>query len=351
MKKQILIVTCEFDPHADALVGLLQSLGHQPIRLHTADIPSDVAIDVRLHQKEQAYQLITPHCTVDLNQVRSIWWRRPAKPVLPEHLSEDEKIFAQLELKTTLQGIWDNLDCYWMSKPANIRRATHKTGQLKRAADLGFAIPRTMITTDPESVRAFYDLCEGNVVYKVLSDPTLGFAGRADELMARCRVDQGPGQEPIIDWSRVKAKITYTTRVEPDHLKLLDTIRYAPCQFQEYVPKEYELRVTVIGDELFTAEIHSQDHAATQLDWRHYEASIPYRLGKLPPKIEEACMTLTKGYGLNYGAIDLILTPDGRYVFLEINPNGQWLWVQQLVPELKMKEALATQLIQGSASV
>jgi len=348
MKKPILIVTCEFDPHADVLIDLLQSMGHQPIRLHTADIPSNIAIDIRFDQKGQEYQLITPYYTVDLNDIRSIWWRRPAKPVLPEYLSEDEEIFARLELKTTLLGLWDNLDCYWMSKPANISRATHKTGQLKRAANLGFDIPQTMITTDPESVQEFYDLCEGNVVYKVLSDPSLGFAGRANELMARCRVDQGPGKEPIIDWSRVKAKITYTTKVEPDHLQMLDTVRYAPCQFQEYISKQHELRVTVIGDELFTAEIHSQDHASTQLDWRHYEATIPYHLGKLPPKVEEACMALTKGYGLNYGAIDLILTPDGRYVFLEINPNGQWLWVQQLVPELKMKEALASQLIRGS---
>jgi len=350
MKKQILIITCEYDPHTDVLIGLLQSLGHHPIRLHTANIPTNIAIDMRLHQKEQEYLLITPHNIVDLNDVRSIWWRRPAKFILPDHLSEDEKVFAHLELNTTLQGVWDNLDCYWMSKPANIRRATHKTGQLKRAADLGFDTPRTMITTDPESVQEFYDLCEGNVVYKVLSDPTLGFAGRADELMVRCRVDQGPGKDPIIDWSRVKAQITYTTKVEPEHLRTLDTIRYAPCQFQEYVPKQYELRVTIIGDELFTAEIHSQAQATTQLDWRHYETSIPYRLGKLPPEIGEACMTLTREYGLNYGAIDLILTPDGRYVFLEINPNGQWLWVQQLVPELKMKEALAAQLIRGNAS-
>lgn len=349
MKKEILIVTCEFDPHADVLVNLLSSQGHQPVRLHTADIPSHIAIDIHFHRNGQEYILLTSRGPINLNDVRSVWWRRPAKPMLPEHLNEDEKVFARLELQTTLQGMWDSLDCYWMSKPANIHRATHKTDQLKRATDLGFDIPQTLITTDPESVQAFYDSCDGNIVYKVLSDPTLGFAGRADELMARCRVDQGPGKEPIIDWSRVKAKITYTTRVEPAHLQMLDSIRYAPCQFQEYIPKEYELRVTIIGNELFTAEIHSQNHAATQLDWRHYEAAIPYKPGKLPSKVEEACMALVKGYGLNYGAIDLILTPDGRYVFLEINPNGQWLWVEELVPELRMKEALAAQLIQGGA--
>lgn len=347
MKNNILIVTCEYDPHTDVLIHYLQEQGQHPVRLHTADMPSKIGLDFHYQDNERCYQLMTPHGVINLNDVRSVWWRRPAKYVLPDHLSEDEKVFARLELGVTLQGMWDSLDCYWMSKPTAIRQASYKPGQLKRAADLGFDIPRTVITTNPNTVREFYDVCDGNIIYKVLSDPTLGFAGRADEMMARCRVDQGPGKDPIIDWSLVKASITYTTQVTENDLAMLNTIQYAPCQFQEYIPKQYELRVTVIGDEIFTAEIHSQQHAATQLDWRHYDVHIPYAAGKLPPAVAEACMALTKGYGLNFGTIDLIYTPDGRFVFLEINPNGQWLWVQQLVPELKMKEALAAQLIQG----
>jgi hypothetical protein len=351
MKEHILIVTCEYDPHADALVRLLSAQGHQPTRIHTADIPCKTGISVCFQGNEYQCCLETTRGQVDLTLVRSVWWRRPAQYMLPDQLTKEEKHFARLELDVTLQGMWDSLECYWMSKPANIRQATCKPGQLRRASKLGLDIPKTLITTDPEEAREFYKACDGNIVYKVLSDPTLGFAGRANELMAQCRVDQGPGKDPIIDWTRVKARITYTTRVEPAHLAMLDTIRYAPCQFQENVPKQYELRVTIIGDDIFVAEIHSQQHASTRLDWRHYDAQIPYRKGRLPPQVEDACMALTKGYGLNYGAIDLILTPEGRYIFLEINPNGQWLWVEQLIPELKMKEALAAQLVRGGGTL
>ena len=128
---------------------------------------------------------------------------------------------------------------------------------------------------------------------------------------------------------------------------MLDTVRMVPCQFQELVPKCLELRVTVIGEELFTCEIHSQAHERTVLDWRHYDVSIPYKKGSLPGEIAEKCLTLTKSYGLNFSAIDLIVRPDGEYVFLEINPNGQWLFIQQQIPEMKMVEAMAALLIQG----
>jgi glutathione synthase/RimK-type ligase-like ATP-grasp enzyme len=117
--------------------------------------------------------------------------------------------------------------------------------------------------------------------------------------------------------------------------------------FQECVPKRSELRVTIIGDDIFVAELLSQDHARTQYDWRHYDVQTPMRAATLPAEMVDRCFALVRGYGLNFGALDFILTPDDRYVFLEINPNGQWMWVQDKVPELRMKEAMAACLIRA----
>lgn len=346
--RTILIVTQEYDPHADCMVQVLQDMGHIPLRLHTADIPQQIMISFHFREGTLGGAFSTNGRQLRLEEIDAVWWRRPARYKLPDTLSEDEKIFARLELQYSLHGIWDAMDCYWMSRPHNIRLASYKPGQLRRAATLGFSVPRTLITTDPEQVRAFYEACNHQIIYKVLSDPMLGFAGRADEIAARCRVEGGPGQAPYIDWSRIQARTAYTTLVGREQLAMLDTVRFAPCQFQEYVAKQLELRVMLIGDELFVAEIHSQVHETTRHDWRHYEVEIPYKKGTLPADMAQSCYDLVKSYGLNYGAIDLILTPDGRYVFLEINPNGQWLWVQHLVPELKMKEALAARLIKGN---
>jgi glutathione synthase/RimK-type ligase-like ATP-grasp enzyme len=285
-----------------------------------------------------------------MSTIGAVWWRKPLPYKFPPELSEQACSFARLEWDTTLRGTWDALDCYWMSFPDSIRLASYKPGQLKRAADLGFDVPRTVITTDPAEVRALYERCNGAIVYKVLSDPSLGMSTRLDQILSQCVIGVGPDQQPIVDWSRAQVKMTYTTPVTATQLAMLDAIRLAPCQFQEYIPKRLELRVTVVGDELFTAEIHSQAHERTRIDWRHYDVPIPYRKGSLPVEVAERCLALTRGYDLNFSAIDLILTPDGRYVFLEINPNGQWLWVQQSIPDLKIKEAIAAQLSRGAMS-
>ena len=140
----------------------------------------------------------------------------------------------------------------------------------------------------------------------------------------------------------------YTTLLREQDLALLDSIRLAPGFFQEYIPKRVELRVTVIGDEIFTAELHSQVHEQTRYDWRHYEVEVPMDEHHLPVEIAEHCLALTKAYGLHFSTSDLIVTPEGRYVFLEMNPNGQFLWVQDRVPTLQMREAMAACLIRGS---
>ena len=86
-----------------------------------------------------------------------------------------------------------------------------------------------------------------------------------------------------------------------------------------------------MGERVFAAEIASQSSARTRHDWRHYDVdSTPHTVHQLPPAIERACITLVRSLGLVYGAIDFVLTPDGEYVFLEINPNGQYLWIEHL---------------------
>ena len=328
-KSTILIVTEELDGHADIIILKLREMGYEPIRLHTADIPLKSVMAFTFDSTGWEGEIRAGGRRIDFNDIRSIWWRRPRQHRFPPEIKEEEVAFARAELRDTLNGVWDSLDCYWMSFPHNIRLASYKPGQLKRAARLGFEIPRTLITTDPERAQRFYEECHGKMIYKVLSNPLL----TAESLSKT----PAPSSHYAV----------FTTPITAEHLKGFEAIRLAPCQFQEYIPKRYELRVTVIGEEVFAAEIHSQENQVTSIDWRHYEVEVPYKKGNLPPDVAERCHALTKGYGLNFSAIDLILTPDGRYVFLEINPNGQWFWLEEKVPELKLTAALASCLIRG----
>ncbi len=338
-RNQIVIVTNRDDPHTDDVILLLQELGHEAVRLNTNDIPLSTTMSLAFGDESSVWKgsiaLQTNGRVIDLERVRSIWWRRPAMFGLPLDLSEQERVFANDELDHALHSIWASLDCYWISHPDAIRTARLKGNQLQRAALLGFEVPHTLITTDPEAVHTFYEQCGGQMVFKVMTDPFLGAPKLAQK---------HPGGLPN------KPLLTTTTLITASELALLDSVRLVPCLFQEYIPKRLELRVTVIGDELFAAEIHSQEHEETRIDWRNYSVDIRCRKATLPKEIADRCLALVKSYGLNFSAIDLILTPDGRYVFLESNPNGQFIFIEKLVPELRMTEALASCLIRGANS-
>lgn len=335
-KQQIVIVTEMMDPHADDMIQMLRRMGHAPIRLNTDEVPLNTTMSFQLGSAAWSGQIAIQRNgrTIDVDDVRSIWWRRPGPYALPAELSLQEREFAQEEINQALLGLLSSLDCYWISFPANIRHASHKLNQLKRAAELGFDVPPTIVTTTPDHVRDFYERCRGQMIFKVLTDPSL-----AADKVARLQPHAPP--QPT--------RSTPTTLITAAQLALLDSIQTTPCLFQEYVPKALELRVTVIGDEVFAAEIHSQQDQAAAIDWR-LGSHVRHARATLPDDLAERCLRFVRSYGLSYSAMDFILTPDGRYVFIENNPNGQFMWVEKLVPELEMTAAMAACLLRGANS-
>ncbi len=341
----IVLVTEEVDPHVDDVLLLLREMGHEPTRLHTADIPQHTSLSLRYNGTNWKNTLQTRTGMIPLEEVRSIWWRRPAPIQLPKTLVPEEEAFARSEVTHAVTGMWEMLEhsCYWVSFPANIRKAGHKVSQLQRASGLGLEVPRTLVSNEPESVRAFYEACQGQMIYKTLGspNPSLLLPGSLSIAEQRKYSQEHPNDEHF-------TSVIYTTLIGEQDLAQLETVRLAPGLFQEYIPKRIELRVTIIGDDIFTAELHSQVHEETRHDWRHYEVEVPMYEHQLPVEIAEQCFALTKAYGLHFSTSDLIVTPDGRYVFLEMNPSGQFLWVQERVPILHMREAMAACLIRGS---
>lgn len=332
-RDQIVIVTNQDDIHADGVIRALWGLGGDPVRLNTDEIPQNTTISLAMGERlTGSIELSLNGLVIDPERVRSIWWRRPEPYRLPEGLSVWEYEFAQRELDHAYRGLWSALDCFWMSHPDAIDRAQWKLGQLKRAADLGFELPRTLVTSDPRRALDFHAECGGDVIYKVMTGAFMG----AERLTQR---------HPNVP--EPEAVQTPTTLVGATELAEIDSIRIAPALFQERVPKRVELRVTVVGDELFVAEIDSQAHERTQVDFRVDYDAVAFRPGGLPDDVSARCLALVRGYGLTYSAIDLVLTPDGRYVFLECNPNGQFAFVEELVPELPLTSAVADRLLRG----
>lgn len=326
----IIIVTRIDDPHTDHVLQRLVDHGHEVVRLNTDDIPTNVTVSLMVDGEDHSIgnsgiNILTNGRYIDGDRVGSIWWRRPGPYRLPNDFTVQEQAFALGEIEQAIYGFCFSLDCFWVNHPMQVRKASWKYEQLVTANALGFKVPRTLITQSPERAREFFEICNGNMIFKVLSDPFLG---------APKVVDRFQDSVPVENYK------TLTTKMSQHDLVHLDSITLVPSMFQEYVPKQYEVRAIVVGDEIFAAAIHSQENEGTKIDWRNYDTDIDYTAIELPWDISQKCIDFVQQYGLNFSAFDFIVEPDGNWVFLENNPNGQFLFVEQRVPTLQITDAL-----------
>jgi glutathione synthase/RimK-type ligase-like ATP-grasp enzyme len=172
-----------------------------------------------------------------------------------------------------------------------------KTHNLGAAAACGLRVPRTLVTSSPRAARAFVDAVGvGRVVAKA--------------------------------FSATEACWRETRLVSGGELDLLDTVRYAPVIFQQYVPAEVDLRVTVVGGRVFPAAVHSTE-LDYPVDFRLELDRVRITPATLPAGVRAGLLRLMRRLGLVYGAVDLRRTPAGEHVYLEVNPAGQWLFVEE----------------------
>ena len=333
MNSNILIITNSSDLHADIIVSTLTQKGSTPFRINLDEFPKDFELSFEANQdlwKTTVTHLPTGE-VLDMNLVKSVWTRKAGNFAFlsEDQYSSQEKAFADQEAEHVLNGLLYSLDCYWMNHPLAVRSALWKGEQSVRASKMGFKIPDSLITNRPGSVISFKEKMNKDVVLKTMSTPTLS----AEEVNAD---------------ERVVSQGLQTTILTEDHMENIDSVREIPCYFQAYIDKQFELRVTIIGNHVFAAKIHSQQSEQTRVDFRDYSADILYEPFQLPAEVAERCRKFVHSYDLQYGAMDIIVTPDDEYVFLENNPAGQFWFVEQLVPELKMMDALANCLIEGN---
>ena len=331
MQDQILILTNSHDLHADIVEHKLRDLTARPFRINQDEFPRDYALE--LTYGAQGMSGLIRHLPTGqqlaTSDIGAVWARKPAPYAFRSaDLSAQELVFARTETDHVLFSLLHALDCFWMNHPKAVRGALWKGEQLTRAARMGFVVPPTLIANDPDAVRAFYRANKGKVVIKTLSSASLS----AEEVSAEQR-QQGS---------------LMTTLMTAEHLDAIESVRELPCLFQGYVDKAYELRVTVIGEQVFATRIESQQDPRTAIDYRDFSVEIPYLEATLSDAARQLCRDFVHSYGLAYGAIDLIVTPDHELVFLENNPGGQFLFVEQLVPSLKMTDAVASLLLAES---
>jgi glutathione synthase/RimK-type ligase-like ATP-grasp enzyme len=235
-------------------------------------------------------------------------------------MDEGVATFCREEARAAIIGAVLGRPSKWMSHPQAIWTAEFKPHQLQLASSLRLTIPRTVITNDPERVRsAFREF--GEMIIK----PTRS----------------GHFVKDGADYS------IYTSRILEEHLDDLENARWSPSIYQAHVPKKFDIRVTVVGDRCFSAAIDSPSDPEARVDWRRTtNPQLPHYPHNLPRRLELQLLKLMRTLGLTFGAIDLVETPSGDYVFLEVNPSGQWLWIDDLL-NLGISDAVAEWLSKG----
>ncbi|MFE7359273.1 ATP-grasp ribosomal peptide maturase, partial [Streptomyces sp. NPDC057543] len=256
--------------------------------------------------------LRTPSRIVDLASVRSVYWRRPVWPAFP-HLGPDDARFAAAQVRYGLGGTLYALDGpLWVNHPLRNAAADYKPAQLAVAHRLGLNIPPTLVTNDPDEARSFIG-GHDRVIFKTL----------------RWTPYQRNGV-PVTGWADP------VTASEID-----ESLALVPHLFQAVVDKVADLRVLVVGREVFAVRIGSG-----MLDWRKDYSALSYRAVDLPDRVEKELLAYLDRFGLASGSFDITVDKAGDLWWLELNPNGQWGWLEESTG-LAMSAAFAGLLPQG----
>lgn len=309
----VLVLTQRFDPTADLVIRELNSRRVPVARMDVAEFPESLVMQgwIGPGQSHWCGLLSTDYRAVHLADIRSIWYRRPTRFALHPGMRTGDRGWAEREARAGFGGVLGALRCRWVNHPYRNAVAESKPLQLATATECGLIIPPTFITNDPEAAREFVAAQGDGAIYK----PLRGFPN-------------GAKGEPVA---------LYTSPVTPE--EITEGVARTAHLFQSRIPTAFAVRLIVVGEHQFAARIDTSSEKA-RVDWRADYGSLTYQPVTVPQPVAEGVAQLMASLGIYYGALDFIVDPDGCWHFLEINPNGQWGWIE-LATALPITHAIA----------
>jgi len=319
----ILIITSKRDGHVESVSQHLDAAGIEWIRLNTEDLATNADITITPTNGSGIICLRDSGRTVDLKKVRRVWFRKP-DPVNLSHLTLDEGShdYVEAEFNEILHGVYAMLrHARWINDPFQTRIAHRKLLQLQVADRLGFKTPRTLVTNDAETALRFADEIGGDLAIKSLG---------------ALNVTQDVGGQ-MVQYGIFTRRVSRAELAEFRHL-----VPHLPTQFQEFIEKRYELRITCINKQILACRIEPRPGEITDEDCRFNICSLNHVACECP-ELHDKLHAYLEAFGLNFGCFDIAITKSGEPVFFECNPNGQWLWVENLTG-LPIGKAIAEEL-------
>ncbi len=301
MPSTVLIITNDHDEHADAVTQELTRRDVRVFRFHPEDFPHACNVSIEIHDGRIQGELRNADHRVAFDDICAAWFRR-SRNLFEGRISrtsENLDDYVQAQSTATVIAVCASLQTLWVSHPFQLRRGEVKALQLAEAAKAGLKTPHTLISNDVTQATTFVEaLAEADCAIK--------------PLMALGVTDEQGFRLPL------------TSILPPGHS--LESTALAPTMFQPYVEKAFELRCVVIGERIFCAKMDSQGDEKSRVDWRGGDTKHETYI--LPDEVQASLHRLMDSFGLNFASLDMIVTPEGEFVFLELNPNGQWLWLE-----------------------
>ena len=299
----VLMLARDGDKVAERVAEELRRRGTGVAQVNPSSFPGRLSMGARLHGSGSWTGRLRDRdgLDVELAGISAVWQRGATPFVMDERMSSPERAFAYGEARRGFGGVLTALgDCLWVNDPVAAARAEYKPFQLAEAARVGLAVPETLITSDGRTAYAWAQNLGRPIVYKPMDGVV--------------HADEG------------RVRILYTAPVTVPESLLDPAFGRTAQMLQERVQKAFEVRVTVVGTEVFAVRIDATSTAA-QEDWRADYDSLAYSIVHLPFELRAKLLRLMARLGLVYGAFDLIHDVTGRWVFLEVNQRGEFGWI------------------------
>lgn len=324
---KVLIVTQSENVAVAPVMRALERRGAEVFRFDTDLFPAEYRLSTWQGVHQPRSVLACADYELDLGDIGAIWYETVETGFLLPDMVADVRAVAVREASAVVDGLGATLDAFQLDPVPNRDAAYHKLRQHRLASDVGLELPRTLVTNDAAAVRRFFRECPNGLITKMHKKFV--------------RITGVNGKE-------VTTEQVTTTPVGEEDLESLDGLQLCPMIFQEEVPKKVELRVMVVGHEVFAAELDSQSRSATRYSWHNDQETNVWRPSELPRPVAARLLDFMTRLGLNYSACDFILTPDGRYVFLELNARGKYGFIEESTG-LPVSEAIADLLLGRAA--
>lgn len=331
MTPTVLLLTHSRDEYVvDRVAACLQERGVRPFRFDTDRFLGEVDAEISFPSSSRSGAARDGLVLTDRRSGESVrgaeiaaaWTRSLWPATAVESIDAEYRDGARLQAQCALRGVFAALGpVRWTNDPsANQRAIGDKVLQLRVARQVGLEIPETLVTNDPEAARRFVERVRdagGAVVTKLLAALSMS-------------MDRSGAFVP-------------TTEVDDEVFEQLDSLRLAPMIFQVKAEKASELRIQMVDGEIFAGAIDASGTSGAT-DWRLVPGgSSPWRRAEVPSAVADRLRRLMRALDLEYGAIDVIRTPEEEYLFLEVNPLGEWGMLERDL-DLPISRAVADHL-------